>query len=252
MNLQRLAYASKSLSRLPLGRRLNTMGKMAAGLYFDIFLHRYRTNGMTFEIPKALTDLAMRGKFTADTYELPERVLAKRHLPPASTVLELGGCIGVVSCVVNRVLQNPSRHLVVEGNSGVIPVLQRNRDVNQCAFRIVHGVVTRVSQPRMSVGMVMDSNQLAANGVEVPALSIEDLENAHGMRFDALVMDIEGGEYRLLQENSERLLSLNAAIIEFHPGLIGESKTAELYQLLAGAGLHKVDEMLTTQAWLRL
>lgn len=58
----------------------------------------------------------MRGKFTADSYELPGRVLAKRYLSPMATVLELGGCIGVVSCVINRVLQQPRRHVVVEGN----------------------------------------------------------------------------------------------------------------------------------------
>src|ERR1035437_7229193 len=143
------------------------MGKVVAGLYFDFFLGRYCTEGMTFEIPRARTDLAMRGKFTADTYELPERVLTKRHLPPTSTVLELGGCIGVVSCVVNRVLQHPSRHVVVEGNSAIIPTLQRNRDLNGCVFQIEHGVVTKKPQPRMTVDLVMDSNQLTNVGVEV-------------------------------------------------------------------------------------
>jgi FkbM family methyltransferase len=224
---------------------------MAAGLYFDLFLGRYRTEGMTFEIPKEHTDLAMRGKFTADTYELPERVLAKRYLPTTATVLELGGCIGVVSCVINRVLQQPCRHVVVEGNPSVIPALKRNRDLNGCAFQIVHGVVTQSLRPRMSVGLVMDSNQLVNNGVEVPALSIECLEGKYTLRFDALVMDIEGGEYNVLHENSDRLASLSAAIIEFHPDLIGEARTAQLYRLMSDAGLRKVDEMLTTQAWIR-
>jgi hypothetical protein len=93
----RLVYATKSLARSPLGRPLNTVGKMAAGLYFDVFLRRYHTEGMAFEIPRDHTNLAIRGKFTADSYELPERVLAKRYLSPMATVLELGGCIGVVS-----------------------------------------------------------------------------------------------------------------------------------------------------------
>jgi FkbM family methyltransferase len=227
------------------------MSKMAAGLYFDVFLRRYRTEGMTFEIPKEHTDLAMRGKFTVDTYELPERVLAKRHLPRTATILELGGCIGVVACVINHLLQQPRRHVVVEANPSIIPTLRRNRDLNGCAFQIVHGAVTHRSQPRMSVGKVMDSNQLANIGVEVPALSIESLESTHSLRFDALVMDIEGGEYNLLHENCDRLSSLNAAIIEFHPDLVGEAKTGQLYQLMNDAGLRKVDQMLTTSAWLR-
>jgi FkbM family methyltransferase len=251
MGIQRLVYASKSLRGSPLVRPLNTMGKKAAGLYFDVFLGRYRTEGMTFEIPKEHTDLAMRGKFTADTYELPERVLAKHYLPPTAAVLELGGCIGVVACVINHVLQQPRRHVVVEGNPSIIPVLKRNRDLNGCAFQIVHGVVTQSPQPRMSVGLVMDSNQVANTGVEVPALSIEYLESTYAMRFDALVMDIEGAEYNVLRENANHLPSLNTAIIEFHPWLIGEARTAQLYRLMSEAGLRKVDEMLSTQVWLR-
>jgi hypothetical protein len=72
----RLVYATKSFARSPFGRPLNTAGKIAAGLYFDVFLRRYHTEGMAFEIPREHTNLAMRGKFTADSYELPERVLA--------------------------------------------------------------------------------------------------------------------------------------------------------------------------------
>src|SRR5262249_50614366 len=158
MSIQQLVYASKCLRGSPLVRPLNTIGKIAAGVYFDVFLGRYHSEGMTFEIPKEHTDLAMRGKFTADTYELPERALAKRHLPPTATVLELGGCIGVVACVINHILQQPRRHVVVEGNPSIIPVLKRNRDLNGCAFQIVHGVVTQSPQPRMSVALVMDSN----------------------------------------------------------------------------------------------
>jgi hypothetical protein len=78
--------------------------------------------------------------------------------------MDRGGCIGVVSCVINRVLQEPSRHVVVEGNPYIIPALQCNRDFNGCSFQIEHGVLTRSPQARMSVGLVMDSNQIANDG----------------------------------------------------------------------------------------
>jgi FkbM family methyltransferase len=216
-----------------------------------MFLHRYRTEGMAFEIPKEHTNLAMRGKFTVDTYELPERTLIKRHLSSAAAVLELGGCIGVVSCVINRVLAHPRRHVVIEGNPNVIDVLKRNRDSNGCSFHIQHGVVSCGRHPKMSVGHVADCNQLAGTGVEVPAFSIEHLERVHALTFDTLVMDIEGGEYDVLRENTCHLPRLRAAIIEFHPTLIGEAKTVELYHLLARTGFRKIDEILGVQAWVR-
>jgi FkbM family methyltransferase len=133
----------------------------------------------------------------------------------------------------------------------MIPILQRNREFNACHFQIEHGILTRTPQARISVCLMMDSNQLAHDGVDVPVLCIEDLESKYTLRFDTLVMDIEGGEYNVLHENVARLSDLKAAIIEFHPGLIGAAKTRELYRLLSDAGLLKVDEILTTQAWLR-
>ena len=235
MELRRLVYASKPFMSSPLGRPINHMGKIAAGLYFDIFLQRYHTEGMTFDIPKEHTTLAMRGKFTADTYELPERILIKRHVSPTATVLELGGCIGVVSCVINRILAQPRHHVVVEGNPDVIDVLKLNRDSNGCLFHIRHGVVSCKRHPKISVGCAVDSNQLACTGVEVPALSIEHLEHAHELAFDTLVMDIEGGEYDVLRENADRLPHLTVAIIEFHPTLIGEASTNQLFHLLSQA-----------------
>ena len=64
-------------------------------------------------------------------------------------------------------------------------------------------------------------------------------------------MDIEGGEYDVLRENSDHLPRLRVAIIEFHPMLIGEASTNESFHLLSQAGFRKIDEMLTVQAWVR-
>jgi FkbM family methyltransferase len=149
-------------------------------------------------------------------------------------------------------LKEPHRHVVVEGNPKIIRTLKRNRDFNRCAFHVVHGVVTEHPRARMLVDGLMDSNQLGGNGVEVPVLSIDYLETQHAMKFDTLVMDIEGGEFELLRENASRLRTINTAIIEFHEDLIGQTNTEQLYQLLSDAGLCKTDELLTTQVWLRV
>jgi len=102
MELRRLVYASKPFMSSPLGRPINHMGKIAAGLYFDIFLQRYHTEGMTFDIPKEHTTLAMRGKFTADTYELPERILIKRPQRRYSNSAEALASCHALSTVSSR------------------------------------------------------------------------------------------------------------------------------------------------------
>ena len=99
-----------------MGRAINGCAKYVAGCYFDIRGGMYLTDGLTFEVPREHTTRQMRGRFAVDTYERPERTLVSKYLPPRATVLELGGCIGVVSCTVNRMLDRPDKHVVVEAN----------------------------------------------------------------------------------------------------------------------------------------
>jgi predicted O-methyltransferase YrrM len=48
-------------------------------------------------------------------------------LRPEERVLELGGCLGVVSCSINTLLRDPSRHVVVEANPKLLAYLYENR-----------------------------------------------------------------------------------------------------------------------------
>ncbi len=89
-----------------------------------------------------MTDLGWRGVcFWRDQYEIDERRLIKQFVRPEDSVIELGACLGVVSCVTNRLLQNPSRHLVVEANPYLISWLAQNRSLNGSEFIIEHCAV---------------------------------------------------------------------------------------------------------------
>jgi hypothetical protein len=128
--LQSAAYIAKKLGSGNLGRVVNLAAKYAAGGYFDLWCKRYRTEGLSFEIPREQTTRAMRGRFAFDTYELPERELIRKYLPSNARVLELGGGIGVVSCLTNSLLRDKHAHVVVEANPLLIPFLESNRDLN--------------------------------------------------------------------------------------------------------------------------
>lgn len=56
------------------------------------------------EVPKELTTRTYRGCFMTGDYEAEEISLIKRYLKPDDRVLELGACIGAVSCVTNKLL----------------------------------------------------------------------------------------------------------------------------------------------------
>jgi FkbM family methyltransferase len=248
---QLAAHAARGLSRTRIGSSVINAARTAAGLYFDAFQGHYKTEGMVFAIPREHTTRRMRGRFAVDSYELPERMLAKRHLPPGSRVLELGGCIGVLSCVVNHLLDSPTCHVVVEANRLLIPTLEHNRHVNHAAFRIENCVVSRKASAGLVLHRNMDSSYVDGRGIPVVTRTLEALEAAHAMAFDAVIMDIEGGEAAFIADHLPQLRRLGFLMIEFHPDSLGDAEVGDLRAALQGIGLHQIDRMLTTEVYVR-
>ena len=184
---QTVVYKLKNVTQSGLGRSLNRLAKIAAGLYFDVFVREYRTAGLSFVIPRDQTNREMRGKFTVDTCELPERTLIERHMPPGASVLELGAYIGVVSCFINRRLALPARHLAVEANPYLIDALSANRERNQGKFDVLNSVISRDPVAFVSTDKTMDSNSLQSTGMEVKTMTVEQVEQREGWQFDTLV-----------------------------------------------------------------
>ena len=90
---------------------------------------------------------------------------------------------------------------------------------------------------------VMSSNRRkSATKVSVSGKTVADLERDHGMKFDALVMDIEGGELDFLRENREWLKNLSVIFMEVHPhrDILSPEEVAECQAILETAGFEKV------------
>ena len=249
--LQSAAYIGKKFGSGIFGRAINHAAKYAAGCYFDLCGSVYRTEGLEFQIPREHSTRAMRGRFAADTYELPERQLIRKHLPPRAQVLELGGCIGVVSCLINSLLQSPHSHVVVEANPFLIPFLLGNRDLNSAAFNIEQCVVSRSHDATLSVAADMDASKIGGSDLVVPTRTLEYIESKYDLKFDALVVDIEGAESDFIRENRAALKRMDFILIEFHPSAVGETEVSFLRGILIGCGLQKVDQKLTTEVYRR-
>lgn len=225
------------------------------GLLFDWFDKEYRTDGLVFTIPKHATRLAHRARFRHDTHERDEREMAKRHIPADATVLELGACLGVVSCVINRLLKDSRRHVAVEPNPQLIGVMEENRRRNGCGFLIEQALVSRSSDGTfyLSDCFVMSSADVAlGQRIQVPVLTVEDLEAKHGLSFDTIFMDIQGGEHGFFQENEALLARCRTVILEFHPHLIGAARCQECRDMLVKAGLSQVEQNGLVEAWQRI
>ena len=224
------------------------------GLLFDLRGGRYSTEGMAFQIAPRQFPRSYRSRLYFDTYEAPERTLAHKWIRPDSSVLELGGCVGVVSCVINKLLARPENHVVVEANPTLIDILRENRDANGCAFQIENCVVSNAPAADFYIGNIMTANSKDSgigNLISVEARTLEALEDRHGIRFDTLVLDIEGGEFDLFTENAARLAEIELVILELHPGILSVEQVGRCISILEQAGLTRVDVFDKTEVWAR-
>ena len=205
-----------------------------------------RLDGCKFSIardrvPANIVDLLLSG-----LYEEPERKALKKFLDPELPVVELGACLGVVSCLTNRRLQKPEKHVVVEANPALLPLIEENRARNDCHFQIVPAAVSYGSE---TIKFNVDDNILASSvqsserqGVVVSTVTLERLLNDHGFERATLICDIEGGELQLVKHElktlSERVVAI---ILELHDRIVGDAPTRQMLASLEGVGFEIVN-----------
>ena len=87
--------------------------------------------------------------------------------------------------------------------------------------------------------------------IRVEAETLEALEDRHGIRFDTLILDIEGGEFDLFTENAARLAEMKLVILELHRGILSAHQVEMCTSILERAGLKRVDVRDETEVWAR-
>ena len=244
--------------RRPLGKVVgefhNRVLAPLGGLFFDHAIRRFRADGCAFEIPRHLTSAAYRSCFLGDSYEAEERALIRKFVRPGDRVLEVGACLGIVSCVTNKLLRDPRGHVVVEGNPLCLPAIHRNREINGCDFLVENCALSHASDVTFflhPVYIVGGSTQRGTNRpVRVPGKSLRDLEERYGP-FTTLILDVEGAELESFEPAGEFLRQLRLVIVELHPWAIGEQKVERCRELLRQAGLVLREGAGLTEAWSR-
>lgn len=226
-----------------------------AGLLFDLTGGVYQADGCRFVNLRKITNLGWRGaSFWRDKYEADERKLIKQFISSDDSVIELGACLGIVSCITNRLLKNPSKHLVVEANPYLIPWLVRNQMLNDAGFLIEHCAVGRPPETTFyvhSTGVMNGSAQnKSAHPMRIPSRSLAELAERYGP-FDALIIDVEGAELDILNQSQDLMKKYRVVIVEFHPWIIGEEKIQLCRQILKNAGFKMSGSSGSTEAWLR-
>ncbi|WP_226006162.1 FkbM family methyltransferase [Natrinema salinisoli] len=154
-------------------------------------------------------------------YEADEADAIDAYITPEQDVIELGGCVGFTACYTNQKLAPDSTHIVVEPNKHLIPILERNRDLNNCDFQVIHAAYSPTREP-VSLTVPDEEwsgslHQTEGSTQTVDSLSFSSLISEFDLSNVMLLVDIEGSEYDLI---SQELAALEAhcdvLLIEFH------------------------------------
>lgn len=224
------------------------------GWLWSIRNSAYHTEGLVFDLPFESMPMGFRSRFFFDCYERPERNLIRKNLRKTDRVLELGACVGVVSCMTNQLLGGGSgNHVVVEANPRLIPILEANKNRNSCGFKVEHCLVSKTMDGSFFLQDFIVSgsaNLLEGTEVKVPVLSYDELCEKHGFQPNVLVMDIEGGEVSFISENEARLGDFRMLIIEMHPYIVGDGAIKACQAKLQEAGFRLEENDGLVETWI--
>ncbi|MGL4490921.1 MAG: FkbM family methyltransferase [Rhizobiaceae bacterium] len=212
---------------------------------------RYAIHGVTVSIPKqAGTELRyqlMRGR-----YENDEANAVRKYVPSGSSVIELGGSLGVMSKVIRSTIGPSGAHVVVEANPALIPICRANAVDPSCADKtslinaaVAYGTdeITFQFGHNAHVGRV--GSGATGAGVVVKTISLSELvEKLEAQAPYCLVCDIEGAEYDIFETESAIFEFLSYAIVEIHPEVFLERQKTrdDFLSLLAKRGIKVLED----------
>jgi len=137
--------------------------------------------------------------------ERPEQELIAKYLPYDCCVLELGGESGTTSLLINKIIKDPSKHVIIEPSSNSIPKLYKTANIYDAKYKIVHGFI----------GLNRDIHKKLWPECEVSKMyDLDSINKLVNSKFDVLVVDCEGAFYNILNEFPDILDNIKLIIIE--------------------------------------
>lgn len=206
-----------------------------------------RLNQCVFNLSR-VTNSSIRIELITDKYESAERRAVVRYVRRNMPVVELGGSMGVVACVTNKLLEIPTAHVVVEANPLAIPQLELNRKLNGCQFEIVNRAIAYgTSSVTFSPSSDLAGSSITRAGDQAPVtvdtVGLADLVRDRGFGRFNLVCDIEGLEYDLVCQEGDVLKKADTVILETHARYIGEEKFGMMLTKLEELGFRIVEQI---------
>lgn len=180
----------------------------------------HELHGVTIPLEHHRVDDTIIWRFVTGEYESEERWLIESYLPRDADVIELGGGLGYISCVLNGKIAEDRSQIVVEADEDLIPIIDRSRSINGCDFTILHRAYYPGADEvgfRRGTPVTTGSVDHEDAEIEVESTSLRKIVEEHNITEFSLVVDVEGVETVLIDEELELLKEkCRTLIIEFH------------------------------------
>lgn len=210
--------------------------------------NRVSLDGCEFDVSDPQISPRLKSRFLTHRYEPEIRHMVKHVIDRRLPLIELGGSIGVVSCISNRTLEHPEEHVVVEANPFLIPLLENNRARNGCKFTILQRAVGYATSPTMTFQRHPESTvsgMLAGEGGEglpVQTVSLKEILRQFHYARACVICDIEGTEVDLIDHELETLVqAVQVFVVELHDFIVERRILNERIERLERAGFQRVE-----------
>jgi len=222
----------------------------------------YRFCGLDVSVPDD-APFSIKKSLMEGTYEEPERQLIETFLRRDLPVIELGGSLGFISAFVDHRLAPDVPYVVVEANAHLLETCRRNAQSGRGAgaTQVLHAAcaygaptISFMVSDHAHASRLAEAEDAPENVVTVPAVTLSDLVKRHANDGPySLIMDIESGEWDVLEHDGGAFAQCDHAIIEIHPAIFRkQGRTVERFmEMTREAGLKVVGQIGQSYAFAR-
>jgi FkbM family methyltransferase len=164
----------------------------------------------------------VRRRLISGGYEIDESIIIEEQ-DLNGDIIELGGGIGYISCLIDREKEHGSRHIVLEPNPEVQELLLENKELNDASFTLVQKAYSFDNSNvnlDLNEGLFWGAStyyDMTDQKTAVEGVSLENLVKKYEIKEGTLIMDIEGMENILFEEEEHVVLEkFNTIILEYH------------------------------------
>lgn len=212
----------------------------------------FTINGVRVVIPRSADPVIRYLLARNRPYEAPEAQLIRAHVPPGSDVIELGGCLGVVSAIIRDRIGPNARHIVVEAVPELADICRVNAQGGaapgvSCVIQaaIDYSGKKTVTFARGHNAHVEHIARPEESGIEIPTTTLSKLSTQISSGPFALVCDIEGHELALFEHEEGVLSRVSVLVLETHLDVYpkGQADLESLILRLDRVGLKKIEQI---------